>query len=118
MIQNNNNNNSIDDDNLSKLHEILTSKQCQNVRSRAIIEARYHSQIERQSREIHEYLQDCNLLLPVDLNYSQMAWMSTETKEILSKTLPTSLAALKNIPNLSPDVYIRLIRHCKPKVYN
>lgn len=114
LSQNNNN----DDEHRSELHEILTSKRCQNIRSRAIIEARYHSQIERQSREIHEYLQDCSLLLPIDLNYSQMAWMSTETKEILSKTLPTSLAALRNIPNLSPDVYIRLIRHCKPKAHN
>lgn len=93
--------------------DLFTSPQNQNIRNRAMIEARYHSQIERQSRDIHDYLQDCDLILPVDLDYSQMAWLSSESKEILGKSKPTSLAALKNIPNLTPDVYIRLIKYCK-----
>ena len=92
---------------------LFSSPQYSNIRNRAVIESRYHSQIQRQSREVSEYLQDCSLQLPVDLDYSQMSWMSTECKEILAKTRPTTLAALKNIPNISPDVYIRLIRFCK-----
>jgi tRNA uridine 5-carboxymethylaminomethyl modification enzyme len=96
-----------------KVSEIFILSENQNIRSRAMIEVRYHSQIERQSREIEEYLEDCSLTLPVDLDYSQMAWMSAESKEILRKTKPTTLAALKNIPNLTPDVYIRLIKYCK-----
>lgn len=97
----------------SKVSELFISPHYQNIRSRAMIEVRYQSQIERQSREIHEYQQDCSLSLPVDLDYSQMGWMSTECKEILRKSKPTTLAALKNIPNLTPDVYIRLIKYCK-----
>ena len=96
-----------------KLSDLFLSSHNQNIRNRAMIEVRYGSQIERQSREINEYLQDCSLTLPVDLDYSQMSWMSTECKEILSKTRPTTLAALKNIPNLTPDVYIRLIKYCR-----
>lgn len=97
----------------SKVSELFLSSQNQNIRSRAIIEVRYSSQIERQSREIEEYLQDCSLTIPVELDYSQMAWMSAESKEILYKTKPTTLAALKNIPNLTPDVYIKLIKYCQ-----
>lgn len=93
---------------------LFTSPKYSNIRTRAVIEARYHSQIQRQSREISEYLQDCTLKLPIDLKYSEMSWLSTEAKEILGRTRPTSLAALKNIPNLSPDVYIRLIKYCRP----
>ena len=96
-----------------KVLELFLSPQYQNIRSRAMIEVRYHSQIERQSHEIEEYLQDWSLKIPVNLDYSQMAWMSTECKEILGKTKPTTLAALKNIPNLTPDVYIRLIKYCR-----
>lgn len=93
----------------------FSSPENQNIRSRAVIEARYHSQILRQSREIQDYLQDYNLIIPVDLDYDSMSWLSAECKEILEKSKPESLAALKNIPNLRPDVYIRMLRYCRKR---
>lgn len=98
-----------------RMHEILSNPTHQNIRSRAVIEARYFNQIERQAREIFDYLQDYSLELPVDLNYAEMNWLSNECKEILSKSKPSSLAALRNIPNLTPDVHIRLLKYCKSR---
>lgn len=95
--------------------DLFTAPDNQNIRSRAVIEARYHSQIIRQSREVHDYLQDYNLVFPADLDYSKMSWLSTECRELLEKSKPDSLAALKNIPNLTPDVYIRMIKYCRKR---
>ena len=100
----------------SEYSHLFTGPENQNIRSRAVIEARYHSQILRQSHEVQEYLQDYNLVLPVDLDYSGMSWLSTECKEVLKKSKPDSLAALKNIPNLTPDVYIRMIKYCRKRM--
>ena len=99
----------------SPYSDLFTSPANQNIRSRAVIESRYHSQILRQSNEIQEYLQDLNLVLPVDLDYAGMAWLSAECKEILMRSKPASLAALKNIPNLTPDVYIRMIKYSRKR---
>lgn len=95
--------------------DLFTSPENQNIRARAVIEARYHTQILRQSHEIQDYLQDYNLVLSVDLDYDSMSWLSTECKEILKKSRPESLAALKNIPNLTPDVYIRMMKYSRKR---
>ena len=83
------------------------------MRTRCSIAARYRSYLHKQSRDAADYLQDLNLELSVDLDYAQMTWLSAEAKELLNRTKPSSMAALKRIPGITPDVYIRLLRHIK-----
>ncbi len=83
------------------------------MRSRCAIAARYASYLDKQSRDAADYLQDLNLLLPVDLDYRKMSWLSAEARELLLKSRPDSMAALKRISGITPDVYIRLLRYVK-----
>lgn len=84
----------------------------QQLRFRIATEARYSTYIARQSREIKDYEADLRLRLPVDLDYLRLSWLSAEARELLSKTKPVSLAQIKQIPNLSPDVYLKLMKYC------
>ncbi len=96
-------------------HSLFTASDwhSRSMRNRFSITARYSSYLNKQSRDAADYLQDLHLELPTDLDYSQMAWMSAEARELLQKTKPSSMAALKRIPGITPDVYIRLLQHCR-----
>lgn len=94
--------------------ELLTGADwhSRSMRTRCATASRYAAYIEKQAREAADYLQDLSLYLPTDLDYSKMSWMSAETKELLQKTKPATMAALKRIPGITPDAYIRLLQYC------
>lgn len=100
--------------------ELFTSKEAidRSLRSRIAIDARYAPHLLKQEREAAEYAQDLRLELSVDLDYESMTWLSAECKEILKKARPTTFAALKRIPGITPDVYIRLLQFCRHDRFN
>jgi len=89
------------------------SQFCQQLRFRMYTEARYSAHIARQSREICDYEADLRLRIPLDLDYASLPWLSAEARELLNKTKPVNLAQVKEIPGLSPDVYVKLLKYCK-----
>ena len=101
---------------LSKLKTLLPqiSTFSPLILQRINIEARYQEYLKMQQQEIDLYKSEAETtkLLP-DLDYSSMLFLSSEVREKLAKTRPTSLAQAKRIEGITPDAIIRLYRYLK-----
>ncbi len=73
----------------------------------------YAGYIERQKREIERYTADKNVKIPAELNYFEMAGLTNELKEKLSRTRPENLAALSRIPGMTPAGIMVIARKVK-----
>lgn len=65
-------------------------------------EAKYHGYIDRYDREIKKMKDYTRVKIPMDLDYNQVASLSSEVKEKLSKQRPENLAQALSIPGITP----------------
>lgn len=83
-----------------------------HILGRIAIEARYAEYLEQQNEEIKIYREEAeSARLPSDLDYSSMAFLSSEVRERLSSTKPANLAQAKRIEGITPDAIVRLYRY-------
>lgn len=83
-----------------------------HIQERVAIEARYEEYIAQQSQEIKVYREEVeHTRLPSDLDYSSLAFLSSEVRERLSASRPTNLAQAKRIEGITPDAIVRLYRY-------
>ncbi len=79
------------------------------------IDAKYSGYLERQQADIDAYRKDEALLLPADLDYSQLGSLSAEIIAKLSKIRPTTLGAAARIEGITPAAITTLLRHVKKR---
>tara|TARA_B100000686_G_scaffold354069_1_gene462488 strand:+ start:2772 stop:4643 length:1872 start_codon:yes stop_codon:yes gene_type:complete len=77
------------------------------------IESKYKNYLNRQKEDIIDFKKDEKLILPRNLNYKNIASLSNEVVEKLSKINPPTLGAASRISGVTPAAVIALLRHVK-----
>ena len=79
------------------------------------IEAKYLIYLERQKRDIRSYKSDNNLHIPGDIDYLEVGSLSNESKEILKKALPQTIAQASSLPGITPAAVNAILIHIRRK---
>lgn len=77
------------------------------------IDALYDGYLERQEREIISLKRDENIVIPDDLDYSQLASLSKEMVEKFTKVRPKTLAQAFRIPGVTSAAITSLLIHIR-----
>ncbi|KAF8652580.1 hypothetical protein AX16_004333 [Volvariella volvacea WC 439] len=81
--------------------------------ARVDIDGRYHPHLSRQEADLKDFMEDENLLLDPQMDYSTVQGLSSEVRERLSKVRPTSIGAAKRMEGMTPTSIVYLLRHAK-----
>ncbi len=93
--------------------EGLDERLAAQVRQQVDVRAKYSGYIERQQEEIERQRRSEETRLPADLDYSQVAGLSTEARERLAEILPATLGQAARIPGVTPAAISILLVHLK-----
>jgi tRNA uridine 5-carboxymethylaminomethyl modification enzyme len=77
------------------------------------IEARYSGYRERQEADIRAFRRDESLLLPAELDYDEVAGLSTEVRTKLGTSRPATLGAAARISGVTPAALTALLVHTR-----
>lgn len=77
------------------------------------IDARYQGYLAREQADVEAYRRDEALHLPHDLDYEQVAGISTEERQKLARARPTTLGGANRIPGMTPAGVVALLRHVR-----
>jgi tRNA uridine 5-carboxymethylaminomethyl modification enzyme len=80
---------------------------------KAEIEAKYSSHIIRQSRDIERYMREQELLIPANICYKGLDFLSNEIKEKLEKNRPQTIKAASQISGVTPSAVISLLAYIR-----
>jgi tRNA uridine 5-carboxymethylaminomethyl modification enzyme len=95
---------------LSEVTENLSERRLEIIES-AEIRLKYEGYIEREKLIAEKIKRLENLKIPVGLNYSELASLTMEAREKLSKIKPKTIAQASRIPGISPaDINALLIK--------
>lgn len=86
-----------------------------NIVEQVKIDSTYAGYTERQDLDIAAFRRDESLLLPADLDYSEIGSLSTEIRQKLSEARPTTLGAASRISGVTPAAITALLRFIKKK---
>ncbi|KAF9447052.1 glucose-inhibited division protein A subfamily [Macrolepiota fuliginosa MF-IS2] len=81
--------------------------------ARVDIDGRYDAHLLRQEADLRIFMEDESLLLDPQMDYSQVAGLSSEVKERLFAVRPTTIGAAKRMEGMTPTSIIYLLRHAK-----
>jgi len=85
----------------------------QKIAAQLEIDGKYAGYIDRQESDVLAFRKEEALLLPEDLDVSQIGSLSTEIRQKLQQVKPTTLGAAARIPGMTPAAVISLLRHVK-----
>ncbi len=74
---------------------------------------KYAGYIDRQQRQVERQRRTGNVRLPVDLDFEDVAGLSFEIREKLSRVRPTTLGQAGRIPGVTPAAITALLTHLK-----
>ena len=83
------------------------------IQEQLIIDARYAGYIDRQMADIKAYKREESLMIPPDLDYTQIGSLSNEVRVKLSTIQPETLGAASRIQGMTPAALVSLLRHVK-----
>ncbi|KAA8643787.1 hypothetical protein EYZ11_007867 [Aspergillus tanneri] len=83
------------------------------IRARLTIERRYAPLITQQQSRARKFLQDENLRLPADLDYSKVKGISNEEKQALERVRPVSVGMARRIEGVTPTGALLLLSHVR-----
>ncbi|KAF3935711.1 hypothetical protein ABW19_dt0208299 [Dactylella cylindrospora] len=92
------------------------SKYPQRIRERINIEGTYAPYIKQQMDDIRQFERDENLMLPPDINYSQIVGLSSEERALLSETKPESIGQARRIEGMTPSSCLILLKYANRKL--
>ena len=78
-----------------------------------LIESQYLGYLNRQRDDIADFKKEEMLILPKELNYSDIGTLSNEVVEKLSSIQPPTLGAASRISGVTPAAIISLLRFVK-----
>jgi len=79
------------------------------------IDGRYAGYLDRQLRDIRTFRKDEALVIPKDLDYSQVGGLSNEVRQKLEEARPMTLGAASRISGVTPAALTALLGHVKRK---
>ncbi|EKM76287.1 hypothetical protein AGABI1DRAFT_102390 [Agaricus bisporus var. burnettii JB137-S8] len=80
---------------------------------RVDIDGRYSAHLTRQDADLRVFMEDESLLLDPQMDYSEVACLSSEVKERLFAVRPTTIGAAKRMEGMTPTSIVYLLRHAK-----
>ncbi len=84
-----------------------------SIAAQLAIDARYQGYLAREQADVEAYRRDEALALPYDLKYAEIAGLSTEERQKLLNTRPTTLGGAGRIPGMTPAGVVALLRHVR-----
>ncbi len=79
------------------------------------VQIKYKGYIERQQLEVKRLKANERVLLPMDMDYSQLSGLSNEVKQKLTEVRPATLGQAARIPGITPAAVSLLLIHLKKK---
>ena len=79
------------------------------------IRLKYEGYLERQERQIERFRELEHVTLPNDLPYREIAGLTTEAREKLSRARPNSLGQVSRIPGLTPATVSAILIHLRTR---
>jgi len=79
------------------------------------IEGRYQGYMARQEADVRAFRKDEALELPAELDYAAVGALSTEVRQLLTKSRPATLGAASRIPGVTPAAVMALLRYVKKR---
>ncbi len=76
-------------------------------------DGRYQPYLRRQDADVAAFRRDQALSLPDDLDYRQVACLSTEVRDKLQRTRPATIAAAARVPGVTPAALTALLGHVR-----
>ena len=85
------------------------------VRAQVEVRAKYEGYIQRQEAEIARAQRATETALPPDMNYADLAGLSTEVRQKLSQARPATIGHAARIPGITPAAVQILVVHLKKR---
>ncbi|MET0047527.1 MAG: tRNA uridine-5-carboxymethylaminomethyl(34) synthesis enzyme MnmG [Sedimenticola sp.] len=102
-------------DGLRRLPAVAPGVEDPKVAEQLEIQAKYAGYIERQQDEIERARANEAVKLPQDFDYGKVKGLSSEVREKLSKSRPTTIGQAGRIPGMTPAAISLLLIHLKRK---
>ncbi|MES9967442.1 MAG: tRNA uridine-5-carboxymethylaminomethyl(34) synthesis enzyme MnmG, partial [Sedimenticola sp.] len=102
-------------DGLRRLPTVSPGVEDPKVAEQLEIQAKYAGYIERQQDEIERVRANEAVKLPQDFDYGKVKGLSSEVREKLSKSRPTTIGQAGRIPGMTPAAISLLLIHLKRK---
>jgi tRNA uridine 5-carboxymethylaminomethyl modification enzyme len=85
------------------------------VREGVEIRIKYEGYIERQDRQVARFDRHEKIRLPIDLDYTTIAGLSTEVRERLGRARPTTLGQAGRMQGITPAAVAAILFHLKKR---
>ena len=106
-----------------KINNLLTiwpelNKISKNLHSQLETDCRYNVYLRRQQEDINAFKKENKILIPLDLDFSIIKGLSNETRDILYKVRPQTIAQASKLPGFTPTATLLLLRFIKKNNIN
>jgi len=95
--------------------ERMSDEQAGQVELQLEVQARYQGYIERQQREIDQHAKQEQLILPTDIEYASVTGLSTEARQRLESTRPSTIGHASRLEGVTPATVSLLLIHLKKR---
>ena len=93
----------------------MSAEQAAQVVQQLEVQARYEGYIVRQQREIDKHANQEALILPNDIDYTNVTGLSTEARQRLQQTRPHTLGHASRLEGVTPSTVSLLLIHLKKR---
>ena len=93
----------------------MSDEQLEQVVQQLEVQARYEGYIERQQREIDKHARQEALILPDDIDYTNVTGLSTEARQRLLVARPVTLGHASRLEGVTPSTVSLLLIHLKKR---
>ncbi len=93
----------------------MSDEQLEQVVQQLDVQARYEGYIERQQREIDKHARQEALILPDDIDYTNVTGLSTEARQRLLAARPVTLGHASRLEGVTPSTVSLLLIHLKKR---
>ncbi len=93
----------------------MSAEQAAQVVQQLEVQARYEGYIARQQREIDKHANQEALILPDDIDYTNVTGLSTEARQRLQQTRPHTLGHASRLEGVTPSTVSLLLIHLKKR---
>jgi len=93
----------------------MSDEQLEQVVQQLEVQARYEGYIERQQREIDKHARQEALILPDDIDYTNVTGLSTEARQRLLAARPVTLGHASRLEGVTPSTVSLLLIHLKKR---
>ncbi len=84
-----------------------------SIEMQVVIDAHYMGYLKRQERDIKLFKKDESIIIPKNLNYSNLSGLSNEVKSKLTSIRPKTIGQAMRIDGITPAAVIILLSHIK-----